>query len=378
MKVLVAPLDWGLGHATRCVPLVHAMLELGWDVTLAGEGPSLSILTKEFPNLPTLSLKGYRINYPKKGFLLIPKLLIQIPKILRTIGFEKEWLNNSYKEHQWDLVISDNRYGLSIPSTKCIIITHQLWVLSGWGNQIDQILNKRIHQWIKNFNQCWIPDQMEEGGIAGKLSHPSSPYSLSPVPCSLHPIPYSLHPIPYSLFPIPLIYIGPLSRLTPKEQGKADKILILLSGPEPQRSLLEEKILEQIKTINEQFLMVRGLPNAEHQPTNTSNIQFENHLTTEALSTALSNAKLVICRSGYSSIMDLLKFKKKAVLIPTPGQTEQLYLAKLMKDKNWFCTEQQHDFDLTHAIPQCLATQQVVPTLNFELHKQVLSELVTQ
>ena len=124
--------------------------------------------------------------------------------------------------------------------------------------------------------------------------------------------------------------------------------------------------------------MVRGLPNDKHQPANILNIHFENHLTTEALSAALSNAKLVICRSGYSSIMDLLKFRKKAVLIPTPGQTEQLYLAKLMKDKNWFCTEQQSDFDLTHAIPQCLASQQVAPTLNFELHKQVLAELVTQ
>ncbi len=378
MKVLVAPLDWGLGHATRCVPLVHAMLGLGWDVTLAGEGPSLNILSKEFPDLPTLPLNGYRITYPKKGFLLIPKLLIQLPKISRTISLERKWLKHSFKEHKWDLVISDNRYGLSIPSTKCIFITHQLWVMIGWGKFIDRVVNKKLHQWIIQFNQCWIPDQAEEGGIAGKLSHPPSPYSLSPVPCSLHPIPYSLPPIPYSLHPIPLIYLGPLSRLTPKENGDANKILILLSGPEPQRSLLEEKILDQIKDIDEQFLVVRGLPNEKHQPVNTSNIQFENHLTTDALSSTLSDAKLVICRSGYSSIMDLLKFRKKAVLIPTPGQTEQLYLAKLMKDKNWFCTEQQHDFDLTHAIPQCLASKQVVPSLNFELHKQVLAELVTQ
>lgn len=366
MKVLVAPLDWGLGHATRCVPLVHAMLELDWDVTIAGEGPSLSILTKEFPNLPTLTLEGYRINYPKKGFLLIPKLLIQIPKILKTISLERKWLNNSYKKNQWDLVISDNRYGLSIPNTKCVIITHQLWVLSGWGNQIDKILNKHIHRWIKSFKQCWIPDEEKDGGIAGLLSH--LPF----------PAPHSLLPTPYSLFPIPLKFIGPLSRLTPIEQNQGNKILILLSGPEPQRTLLEEKILEQIKHIDEQFLVVRGLPNDKHQPANSLNIQFENHLTTAALSAALSEAKLVICRSGYSSIMDLLKFRKKAVLIPTPGQTEQLYLAKLMKDNHWFCTEQQHDFNLSHAIPQCLASRQVAPSLNFELHKQVLAELVTQ
>ena len=373
MKVLVAPLDWGLGHATRCVPLVHAMLGLGWDVTLAGEGPSLSILTKEFPSLPSLTLKGYCISYPKKGFLFIPKLLLQVPKLFKTISLEQKWLEEKQKEHQWNLIISDNRYGLSCQNTKCIFITHQLFVISGWGKLIDAIVNNRLHQWIRKFNQCWIPDQKEDGGIAGKLSHPPSP-----LPTGRQAIPSSLLPIPYSLFPTPLIYLGPLSRLTPKENGDANKILILLSGPEPQRSLLEKKILEQIKDIDEQFLVVRGLPNEKHQPVNTSNIQFENHLTTEALSTALSNAKLVICRSGYSSIMDLLKFRKKAVLIPTPGQTEQLYLAKLMKDNHWFWIEQQHDFQLHHAIPQCLGSRQVLPSLNFELHKQVLAELVTQ
>jgi len=368
LKVLVAPLDWGLGHATRCVPLVHAMLELGWKVTLAGEGPSLSILTKEFPNLPTLSLKGYRISYPKKGFLFIPKLLLQIPKLFKTISLEQKWLEEKQREHQWDIVISDNRYGLSNRNTKCIFITHQLYIITGWGKLTDGVVNNKLHQWIRKFNQCWIPDEEKDGGIAGRLSHPNVPY----LPAG-RPRPLSLVPRPSSP-----IYIGPLSRLTPNGDKEDEKILILLSGPEPQRSLLEEKILEQIKDIDEQFLVVRGLPNEKNQPVNTSNIHFENHLISEALSTALSNAKLVICRSGYSSIMDLLKFKKKAVLIPTPGQTEQLYLAKLMKDKNWFCIAQQHDFQLKLAIPSCLENKLVVPSLNFELHKQVLAELVTQ
>lgn len=357
MKVLVAPLDWGLGHATRCVPLVQSMLQLGWKVTLAGEGPSLSILTKEFPDLPTLPLKGYCIKYPKKGFWLIPNLLLQVPKIARTIRSERKWLESAQKEHQWDLIISDNRYGLSISSTKCIFITHQLWVLSGWGNRIDKILNTRLHSWIKSFDQCWIPDEEKDGGIAGLLSHP---------------------PIPYSLFPIPSKYIGPLSRLTPNGEKEGEKILILLSGPEPQRSLLEEKIIEQIKNIDEHFLLVRGLPTGTHQPKNTSNIEFVNHLSSADLSAALAKAKLVICRSGYSSVMDLIRFKKRAVLIPTPGQTEQLYLAQLMEERNWFVVEQQANLQLNTAIPFCLGKELVFPTLNFDLHKQVLLELVTQ
>ena len=368
MKVLVAPLDWGLGHATRCVPMIHAMLEMNWDVTLAGEGPSLEILTEAFPQLSTLSLKGYRISYPKKGFFFTPKLLLQLPKLFRTIVLEQNWLEKNQKEYKWDLVISDNRYGLFTQQTTCIFITHQLYVISGWGKMIDGIVNKKLHQWISKFNQCWIPDQEEDGGIAGKLSHPPS----------LVPRPSSLVPCPSSLVPRLFKYLGPLSRLTPKINPHADKIVVLLSGPEPQRSLLEEKILEQVKSINEQFLVVRGLPGVKEQQVNTPNIQFENHLSSAALSTALTNAKLVICRSGYSSVMDLLKLQKKAILIPTPGQTEQLYLGTRLKEKKWFWVEQQHNLQLAQAISHCLTSQQISPSLNFELHKQVLAELVTQ
>ena len=201
---MVAPLDWGLGHAARCVPLVRFMVQLGWKVSLAGEGPSLTLLSKEFPELATVPLKGYRIRYPKSGALLIPRLLVQIPKILKTIKLENEWLKESFARENWDLVISDNRYGLYHPKTKCIFLTHQLWVLSGWGNRIDQLLNKRLHQWISKFNQCWIPDERENGGIAGILSHP--PIPLSPAyrqaGCSLFAIPYPLSPYPYSLTPL--------------------------------------------------------------------------------------------------------------------------------------------------------------------------------
>jgi UDP-N-acetylglucosamine transferase subunit ALG13 len=338
------------------------MVQLGWKVSLAGEGPSLSILSQEFPDLTTIPLKGYRIRYPKSGALLIPRLLLQIPKILKTIKLENEWLKESFARENWDLVISDNRYGLYHPKTKCIFLTHQLWVLSGWGNRIDQLLNKRLHQWISNFNQCWIPDERENGGIAGILSHP--------------PIPLSLFPYPYSLFPT--TYIGPLSRLTKQTITEGSQILLLLSGPEPQRTLLEQKLLEQIKEVDAQFLFVRGLPSAKNQIANTQNVQFENHMGSEALSLAIASAKLVVCRSGYSSVMDLLKLRKKAILVPTPGQTEQVYLAKELSAKKWFHVQYQESLQLKKAISDCLSETQVQPILDFDAHKQVLEELGTQ
>ena len=365
---MVAPLDWGLGHATRCVPLIRFMVQLGWKVSLAGEGPSLTLLSEEFPELTTIPLKGYRIRYPKSGALLIPRLLLQIPKILKTIKLENEWLKESFARENWDLVISDNRYGLYHPKTKCIFLTHQLWVLSGWGKAclpvgkgIDELLNKRLHQWISNFYQCWIPDEKENGGIAGILSHP-------PV----------LLPRPSSLVPCPLIYLGPLSRLTKQNCTEQTQILVLLSGPEPLRSLLEQKLLEQIKQIDEQFLFVRGLPSASKKLENTRNVHFENHLASAQLSQAISAAKLVVCRSGYSSVMDLLKMEKKAILIPTPGQTEQLYLGKELAAKKWFVTQKQEELQLKTAIHLCLPDTQVRPFLDFEAFKQVLADLGTE
>jgi UDP-N-acetylglucosamine transferase subunit ALG13 len=335
------------------------MVQLGWKVSLAGEGPSLTLLSQEFPELTTIPLKGYRIRYPKSGALLIPRLLLQIPKILKAIKLENEWLKESFAREHWDLVISDNRYGLSTPNTKCIFITHQVWVLSGWGSRIDQLLNKRLHQWISKFNQCWIPDERENGGIAGILSHPPVPRPLSLVPC-------------------PLTYLGPLSRLTKQNCTEQNQILVLLSGPEPQRSLLEQKLLEQIKQIDEKFLFVRGLPSASHKLENTRNVHFENHLASAELSQAISSAKLVVCRSGYSSVMDLLKMDKKAILIPTPGQTEQLYLGKELAAKNWFITQKQEELQLKTAIQLCLSATQVRPFLDFEAYKQVLADLGTQ
>ncbi len=361
---MVAPLDWGLGHATRCVPLVRFMVQLGWKVTLAGEGPSLTLLSQEFPELTTIPLKGYRILYPKSGALLIPRLLVQIPKILKTIKLENEWLKESFALENWDLVISDNRYGLYHPKIKCIFITHQVWVLSGWGNFIDRVLNKKLHQWIRQFNQCWIPDERENGGIAGVLSHP-------PVLSSLFPC------LPAGRL-FPTTYIGPLSRLTKQNCTEQNQILVLLSGPEPQRSLLEQKLLEQIKQIDEQFLFVRGLPSASHKLENTRNVHFENHLASAQLSQAISSAKLVVCRSGYSSVMDLLKMDKKAILIPTPGQTEQLYLGKELAAKNWFVTQKQAELQLKTAIQLCLSDTQARPLLDFEAYKQVLADLGTQ
>ena len=326
-RVLVAPLDWGLGHATRCIPLIHALEKAGADVWLAGEGPQETLLKAEFPQLAFLPLKGYGVRYARSARGMMAKILIQIPAIRRAIRAENKWLGTAIKEYEFDAVISDNRYGLYHKSIPYIILTHQLAIKSGLGDWADQILQKWNYSYLKNFSACWIPDQEENGGLAGELSHPQ----FKP--------------------PIPFKYIGSLSRFQKLDLPiKKNKLLVILSGPEPQRSIFEEMIFRDIAHYPGEATVVRGLPaNRTHVPS-TGMIQIHNHLDAETLNSEMNEAEYVIARSGYSTIMDAFRLGKKCIFIPTPGQTEQEYLGDYLQEKKWAISVEQKNFQLSQAL----------------------------
>ncbi|MFN5021402.1 MAG: glycosyltransferase [bacterium] len=326
---------------------------MGWELTLAAEGNIAALLTKEFPALRVIPLKGYRITYPNKGALFIPKILLQVPKILHSIKNEHQWLDHQLDNNQWDLIISDNRYGLYTNKTKTVFITHQLGIISGFGRLGDVLLRSMLYRWINLFNTCWIPDAQGQINIAGKLSHPLS-------------------------MPNHYAFIGPLSRLNNAPVLADDHLLVLLSGPEPQRTILEKKLIDQLSNTDQTVIFVRGLPSGAALMQNRGRIRFENHLDTNALSETLSNAKLVICRSGYSSVMDLLKLKKRALLIPTPGQTEQVYLAKHLGALHWFVVQEQSQLDLENGIAAALNPKIEFPAFDFEAFKKAFANLGIQ
>ena len=326
---------------------------MGWELTLAAEGNIAALLTKEFPALRVIPLKGYRITYPNKGALFIPKILLQVPKILHSIKNEHQWLDHQLDNNQWDLIISDNRYGLYTNRTKTVFITHQLGIISGFGRLGDVLLRSMLYRWINRFNTCWIPDAQGQINIAGKLSHPLS-------------------------MPNHYVFIGPLSRLNNAPVLADDHLLVLLSGPEPQRTILEKKLIDQLSNTDQTVIFVRGLPSGAALMQNRGRIRFENHLDTNALSETLSNAKLVICRSGYSSVMDLLKLKKRALLIPTPGQTEQVYLAKHLGALRWFVVQEQSQLDLENGIAAALNPKIEFPAFDFEAFKKAFANLGIQ
>ncbi|HEX6848281.1 MAG TPA: glycosyltransferase [Chitinophagaceae bacterium] len=326
-KLLVAPLDWGLGHATRCVPVIRDLLSSNCEVWLAGERAQEKLLREEFPALPFLSLKGYRIKYGKSG--LTGKILLQIPTILKSIKDEHRWLKEQVSNYEFDAVISDNRYGLYHEKIFSVFITHQLCIKSSLGKWSEKILQQWNNKFIRRFNECWVPDDEGENNLAGELSHP------------------------VKLPSIPVKYIGALSRFVRHsadsigEKNNIDEkkyhLLIIISGPEPQRTIFENKIIDQIVNYPATATIVRGLPGERNIIPSTNTIRFYNHLSTEQLNKEMIKAGFVIGRSGYSTIMDIAALKKKSILVPTPGQTEQEYLAGyLMKKQFAFCTDQKN------------------------------------
>jgi UDP-N-acetylglucosamine transferase subunit ALG13 len=333
--------------------VISYLLERGWELSLAAEGNIAALLSKEFPQLKVIPLKGYRITYPNKGALFIPKILLQVPKIICSISNEHQWLDHQLDSNKWDLIISDNRYGLYTTRTRTVFITHQLGIISGFGKLGDILLRTMLYRWINRFNTCWIPDAAGDLNIAGKLSHPLS-------------------------MPNHYAFIGPLSRLDKKPTLTEGHLLVLLSGPEPQRTILENKLIDQLSDIDEEVVFARGLPSSAPLIKNRGRIRFENHLDAKSLSEMLSNAKAVICRSGYSSVMDLLKLKKRALLIPTPGQTEQVYLAKHLGALRWFVVQEQSKLDLKKGIASALSESIEFPALDFEAFKKAFANLGIQ
>lgn len=330
-RVLVAPLDWGLGHATRCIPIINQLILLGCTIYIVADKKNFSLLKKEFPQTVILRYKGYEINYSQQKKFLFLKLILQSPKVILRILQEKKWLKNIVKRYAIDAVISDNRFGMHNKNVPSIYITHQLCIKT--GNRFFNTIAQKIHyHFIRRFTACWIPD-FEKVGLAGELSHPKN-------------------------LPTNSIYIGPLSRFAQLPDVEIlNELLIIISGPEPQRTIFEKEILEQIKTLKEKIIFIRGLPSDNQKPENFNAVKIENHLRGEELNKLVAESKIIISRSGYTTVMDLATLHKKAILIPTPGQTEQEYLAKYLNEKKYFLTEKQEGFSINESLKKAKTFQ---------------------
>src|SRR6476661_7452432 len=233
-KILVVPLDWGLGHATRCIPIIQGFIDQDADVVLAASGNVVPLLQQEFPALKILPVCGYNVRYSRSRHLFLWKLATQIPGIFRAIKQERKWLQQVIVAEGIDAVISDNRPGLYNPAIHCTYITHQLSIRTG-GKITDTLIRRLHYRYINRFHRCWIPDDKIKP-LAGALAHPDQ------MPA------------------IPADHIGILSRFKKKPQPKSVDFLLLVSGPEPQRSIFEKLLLKEFDPSPYSYVLLRGLP----------------------------------------------------------------------------------------------------------------------
>ena len=349
-KILVAPLNWGLGHATRCMPIIDELRRQGAEVILASDGAAFDLLKREYPDLTIHKLPAYNIRYPFRSMML--SMAFQMPKILRGAIEEHYWLKNFLKTTAVDVVISDNRFGFYSRKTHSIFMTHQVNILIPF-RLFQPIVNAVNQFFINKFAICWIPDFENTPNLAGELSHGNFSKNLK------------------------IKYLGVLSRFKKLPVEKKYHAAIVLSGPEPQRSIFEKKIrlqLREQKDFNKQYLLVRGTdtannPNIEPIP----NLEVHNVLTSDSLNKKMMESEVIICRSGYSSIMDLVYLQKAAVLIPTPGQTEQEYLAAELIQKNQFLSQSQDNFDMQTALKEYKNYKNFI---DFKMARNTLEEII--
>ncbi len=326
-KVLIVPLDWGLGHATRDIPLIHELLNAGCEIVIAAEGKHAALLAAEFPRLTILPLPGYHIRYSQKGLFFGLKIIRQIPQIWRAVRFEQAWLRKTVAELGIHAVISDNRFGLYHPDIPCVFISHQLLIKTPFGGFTERLLQKINYRFINRYTACWVPDFAGEPNLSGVLAHPPQ-------------------------LPANTTYLGCLSRFEPMPgvEKKYD-LLALISGPEPQRSNLEALVLAQLKQMpGIKALIVSGRPDEAARKEPGPGITQVSHLNARDLNEAMLAADMVLCRSGYTTLMDLAKLNKKAILVPTPGQSEQEYLGRYLMQKGYFYSLPQHQFSLKKAL----------------------------
>ena len=294
------------------------MLANCFEPVLASDGIALKLLQKEFPELETIELPSYNITYSKKGQFFKLKMLQNSPKLIKAVNAEKRVTNTIIKDYNIDGIISDNRLGVHSKHIPCVFMTHQLKVLSGNTTWLSTEMHQKI---IKRFDECWVPDNIGEDNLSGELGHAT-------------------------VAGIPIKYIGPLSRFSKLDSESKYDLMVLLSGPEPQRTLLQNLLLKELNSFKGKLLLVKGIVDDESIATVKDNMTSYNFMTSTNLEKAINESNVVISRSGYTTVMDLAKLEKKAFFIPTPGQFEQEYIAKRLTKLGYVPSCNQNEFKI--------------------------------
>lgn len=321
-KILYAVLNWGIGHATRSLPIIRELVK-EHDVTVLSTGRSLKVIKSELPHLNFIDQPDYSVKYTKRGGALLFSLFFQIPKILFRLKQEHKFTEELIIKQKFDRIISDNRYGIYSRSVPSYFITHQIrFKLPGVLRRFEPLSEWFNRSYFRNYRRVFIPDEKGEVNLSGSLSH-GSEFANNPK----------------------ITYTGILADLEGCEPEIYSDYLFVISGPEPQRTIFEKKIIEQSKKLEGKKIVVRGVTESDEMYSADST-EIYSSVKRNKLTAMIKGAKTIISRPGYSTVMELVCYDKKALLIPTPGQTEQEYLARYYKTKGYFSYISQDEMEL--------------------------------
>ena len=324
-KFLICVLNWGIGHAARVIPIIRILQKYGQTVYLASDGDALAFLRREFPDLEYCELPPYNPIYPKGNSGMMRKLFSQMPKFSAAVKQEHIMVERIVKEKRIDIVISDNRYGCYSNRVRSIIITHQINIqMPAFYGFLEPFVNYYNWRQIKKFFRVWVPDFKDDRNLTGNLSSSNT---------------------------VGKRYIGQLSRMEPlKDVEQKYDVIVIVSGPEPQRTNFENMMRSQLYNFHGSSLLVKGKPTGTSEIKTVGRLSEVDFLDSDELNLAIEQSAMVVCRSGYSTIMDLARLGKSAILVPTPGQTEQMYLAKVLFKKGICYFKDQSEFKLAKAM----------------------------
>ena len=319
--MLVCALDWGLGHATRCIPVIRELQRQGAEVIIASSGKAGVILQEEFPLLLYIELPGYNPKYSNTVPLALA-MVTQVSGFQQTIKKEHALLEEAIRSHKLDLIISDNRYGCYSNAVPSVLISHQLRLrLNGIWSIFDPFVNRMLQSWISHFSEVWVPDQVGSG-LTERFMSPN----------------------------IPITYVGWLSRFGSIEvREKKYDVMMIVSGPEPLRTSFERILREQAKDLSLSMILVTGKP-GDKMNVQENSLRIVNHLSSDEMAATISSASVIIARGGYTTIMDLIALGKRAVFVPTPQQPEQQWMASQLHKRGVVFSVDQDKFDLRTAL----------------------------
>ena len=325
MKVLVAPLDWGLGHATRCVPVVREFLNQGAEVELAVVRSNATLLRGFFQELRQRLAPSYNIVYPKHGYnmgLWLAKNGVHLRKVM---NYEHRFAEKMVERYHYDVLVSDNRFGFYSRHAKSIYMTHQRRiafpkVLSAF-EPVGMLWHASV---MKHFDEVWVPDLPEFPGYAAGLSHVNKS-------------------------PVPVKYVGALSRFENHlgtETPRNYKFVAIVSGVEPARSRFESLLRNVLAKVPGRHAIILGKPVLGVKSWSEGNIDFHTHLPDREFAEAVRGAQWVVSRGGYSTVMDMAVLGAKCIFVPTPGQYEQVILAQDLAREGYAATISESNFSI--------------------------------